>query len=54
MITHEDKDSVCILLPALGDFIIFFLCHVHVHLEDGPRPIRKTGTRMVMRRWMLC
>ena len=34
--THEDKDAISILLPAMGHFLVFFLCHLNVHMEEGP------------------
>jgi hypothetical protein len=33
---HENKDAVCILLPSIGHFIVFFLCHLVIHVENVP------------------
>jgi hypothetical protein len=34
--THENKDAIGILLPAISNFVVFFLCHLHIHVEEGP------------------
>jgi hypothetical protein len=34
--TNENEDAVCILLPAIGHFIVFFSRHLYVHVEEGP------------------
>ena len=44
--TDENKDAVCILLPAIGHFFVFFLGHPHIHIEDRPRAIRDVGRSM--------
>jgi hypothetical protein len=31
--TNEDKDTVCILLPSIGQFLVFFLCPFYIHVE---------------------
>jgi hypothetical protein len=43
MRTDKNEDTVCILLPAIGHFIIFLLRHFHIHVENGFRPITKGG-----------
>ena len=32
--TDKDEDAVSIFLPAFGDLVIFFLCHLAVHIEE--------------------
>jgi hypothetical protein len=43
MRTDENEDAVCILLPAIGHFVIFLLGHFHVHVENGFSAITKGG-----------
>jgi hypothetical protein len=35
-VTHENEEAVIILLPTIGPFIVFFLCHLHIHIEKRP------------------
>jgi hypothetical protein len=34
--THEDKNTVSILLPATRYFLIFILCNLSVHIKERP------------------
>jgi hypothetical protein len=34
--THENEDSISILLPAVSHFVVFSLCYLDVHIEEGP------------------
>jgi hypothetical protein len=36
LMTHENKDSISILLPAVCHSVVFFLCHVDVHVKERP------------------
>jgi hypothetical protein len=43
MRTHENKDAVCILLPPIGYFVVFSLCHLNVHMKERACAIGKVG-----------
>jgi hypothetical protein len=43
MRTDENEDTVGVLLPAIGHFVIFLLGHFHVHVENGFSAITKGG-----------
>jgi hypothetical protein len=41
--TYENENTVSILLPAKGHFVVLFLCHLNVLIEEGSRAIREVG-----------
>jgi hypothetical protein len=41
--THEDEDSISILLPAFDHLVVFFLCSLGVHGEERLRAVTKVG-----------
>ncbi|KAH9970884.1 hypothetical protein BGW80DRAFT_1325865 [Lactifluus volemus] len=43
MKTNKDKETVCILLPSIGLFLVLFLGPLYVHVEQWTRPIGKVG-----------
>jgi hypothetical protein len=36
VMTHENEDSISILLPAVSHFVVFSLCYLDVHIEERP------------------
>ena len=50
--THENEDSVGILLPALDHLVVFLLCGLGIDGEERPRAVTEAGFfRFVIWRW---
>ena len=41
--THENEDSVGILLPALNHLVVFLLCSLGIDGEERPRAVTEAG-----------
>jgi hypothetical protein len=41
--THENEDAISVFLPAVDHPVVFFLCSLGIHGEEGTRAVTKDG-----------
>jgi hypothetical protein len=41
--THENEDAISVFLPTLDHPVVFFLCSLGIHGEEGTRAVTKDG-----------
>jgi hypothetical protein len=41
--THENEDTISILLPAFDHFVVLFLCGFGIYGKERPRAVTKVG-----------
>ena len=51
--THENEDAICIVFPAFGVLVVFFLCGFGVYGEEGSGTVTEIGLWLRWLGWLI-